>query len=352
MKIQKIQNTSIDSVVKTLESGGLVIMPTETVYGAFVDATNKKAIEKLTKFKSRPFGKPYSVAVADQEMASKYVFLNKTAKRLYKNFLPGPLTIISKGKHKVAEGVESESGTLGIRIPNHKFILDVVRKFNKPITATSANPSYKKRPYSVNDILNNISSRQRKCIDLIIDAGELPKNEPSTVIDTTSEDLTILRQGDIKFSRKNEVLSRSPENTQNIAKEIWQKYEQYLGSRSIVFALEGEMGSGKTIFTKGLAKAVGIKETITSPTYDLEHIYHINKKRVFAHIDTWRMQDPEELDDLGFDKRILDKSIIVLEWADKVHSKIRKYAEDALVIWVKISYGKKPNERLINWKTL
>jgi Putative translation factor (SUA5) len=135
-------------------------MPTETVYGTFVDATNPKAVEKLNQYKKRPFGKPYSVAVSDRKMAEKYVFLNETAKNLYQNFLPGPLTIISKGKGKVAKGVESETGTLGIRIPAYKLVTDVIKKYGKPLTATSANPSYKKTPYKISDIIENVSEKR------------------------------------------------------------------------------------------------------------------------------------------------------------------------------------------------
>lgn len=194
MKIVKKENLNINEIIKTLKSGGLIVYPTETMYGIGADATNTKAIKKLSPYKKRPFGKPYSIAVSNQRMAKEYIYLNKTGKNLYKSFLPGPMTVVSWGKHKVAPGVESENGTLGIRIPNYPLVLEIVKKFGKPITATSANQSYQKRPYKISDILENISVRQKKLIDLIIDAGELPHNEPSTVVDTTLDDLTILRR--------------------------------------------------------------------------------------------------------------------------------------------------------------
>ncbi|MCX6704377.1 MAG: L-threonylcarbamoyladenylate synthase, partial [Candidatus Woesebacteria bacterium] len=139
MQIIKNDKNAVRVATEILKSGGLVIYPTETLYGIGADATNPKAIQKLTKYKNRPFGKPYSIAVTDQKMAEEYVELNTSAKNLYKEFLPGPLTIISKGKHKVAHGVESEDGTLGIRIPDFKLVMDIVKKLGKPITATSAN---------------------------------------------------------------------------------------------------------------------------------------------------------------------------------------------------------------------
>ncbi|HKB88142.1 MAG TPA: L-threonylcarbamoyladenylate synthase [Patescibacteria group bacterium] len=341
----------LDTILKTLEAGGLVVFPCETVYGVAVDSQNPEAIEKLSKYKERPLGKPYAIMCSDQKMAEEYVELNDTARNLYKTFLPGPVTVISNGKGKVAKGIESETGTLGVRIPDYKNMLNLITKFGRPIVATSANASYQKRPYKIDDILRNISEKQKGLIDLIIDVGELPKNEPSTVIDTTLDDPTVLRQGEIKIKDKNEVLSRSEENTQNIGKELWQKYENYKGKRAIVFALEGQMGAGKTQFTKGLARAMGITELVTSPTFALENEYGEGSKKLF-HFDTWRLENSDELTALGFPDLIKNKSVVSIEWAEKVTDEIRKYDEEAIVIWVNIKSGKFENERLISWGVL
>ena len=351
MQIIKNGKGAIGTAIRVLKSGGLVIYPTETLYGIGADATNPEAVKMLTEYKNRPFGKPYSIAVTGLEMAEKYIELNTTAKNLYKEFLPGPLTVISKGKHKVAPGVESEDGTLGIRIPNYKLVTDIVKAFGKPITATSANASYKKRPYKISDILENISDKQKNLIDLIIDAGELPANEPSTVIDTTLDDPVTLRQGEIKLTYKNEVLSRSEESTENLAKEIWQKYETHKGKRSIVFALEGEMGTGKTIFTKGLARAMGITELVTSPTFALENEYQTGEDKLY-HFDAWRLEKSDELRSLGFDDLIKNKSVVSIEWAERVADTIREFDDEAIIIWIKINFGKKENERFIVWDNI
>jgi L-threonylcarbamoyladenylate synthase len=348
MEVIKNDGKSVEAAVGVLKTGGLVIYPTETLYGIGADATNPEAIKKLSQFKDRPFGKPYSIAVTDREMAQEFVELNYSAKNLYKEFLPGPLTVISNGKHKVAKGVESEDGTLGIRIPDYKLVIDIVKNFGKPVTATSANASYKKRPYRIADILDNISDKQKSLIDLIIDAGELPPNEPSTVIDTTLDDPVTLRQGQIKLTQRNEVLTRNEENTENLAKEIWQKYETHKGKRAIVFALQGEMGTGKTIFTKGLARAMGITELVTSPTYALENEYATGSYKLF-HIDAWRLEKSGELRALGFEDLIKNKSVISVEWAERVADTIREFDDEAIIIWVKIEFGKGENERKISW---
>jgi len=333
-------------IIKVLNSGGLVIFPCETVYGVAVDALNKNAVKKLNDYKKRPLGKPYAIMVSDQKMAKEYVDLNNTATNLYQEFLPGPVTIVSKGKGKVANGIESESGTLGVRIPDYKELLKVIKEFGHPIVATSANASYQKRPYKIADIMDNISSKQKGLIDLVIDVGELPHNEPSTVIDTTFDEPTILRQGEVKLKDTNEVLSRSEESTQNIGKELWQKYEKFCGIRPIVFALEGEMGAGKTQFTKGLARAMGIHEEITSPTYNLLLEYEDK----LTHIDAWRFKSEEDLNSLGFVKLLENKNMVLsVEWADRIIETIKKYRDQAVIVWVKIEYLPTDNFRLISW---
>lgn len=183
--------------LNVLSNGGLVIFPTETSYGIGADATNEEAVKKLIIYKNRPEGKAISIAVSDIEMAEKYVELNNTAKNIYKSFLPGPVTVISKSKGKVSSLIEAENKTLGVRIPNYSLILKLINEFGKPITATSANLSGGKTPYKIEDILLNIGQNKKDLIDLIIDAGDLPKNPPSVVIDTTGEELVEIRKGRI-----------------------------------------------------------------------------------------------------------------------------------------------------------
>ena len=107
------------------------------------------------------------------------------------------------------------------------------------------------------------------------------------------------------------------------------------------------MGAGKTQFTKGVAKALGITETVVSPTFNLVLEYP-----GLAHIDAWRLTNNQEFEGLGVHKFISDKDVVVVEWAERVEQAIRKYHEEAIIIWVKISYGKTTNDRLISWGTL
>lgn len=359
-KTTKIKSTPekeiIEKAVEVLKNDGLIIFPTETMYGIGANSTSQVAIDKLLKYKARREGKPLSIAVDSLAMAEKYVDVNKIAKNLYSNFLPGPLTVVSKSLGKVAKGVESETGTLGIRIPDYKLVLDIIKAFGKPITATSANASYKKQPYSVDDILNNISDKQKDLVGLILDAGQLPKRESSTVVDTTLNEEIVLRQGNIKLTKQLERVTNSPEETQALGIEIFNKYKNYLGYKSIIFALQGELGAGKTEMTKGIARTLGVRGVINSPTFIIEKEYDIEvvpdsylstQKPILYHIDTWRLSDKTELEELGFFEKIANNNVFAIEWANKFTELFDQIKDDAVIIWVKIEHKNDGDSRSI-----
>jgi L-threonylcarbamoyladenylate synthase len=319
MKVVSLEdNLAKPEAIKVLSSGGIIIFPTETSYGVGVDATNKNAVTKLLKYKQRPEGKAISVAVISEEMAQKYVEINESAQNLYKNFLPGPVTVISKSIKTVDERLESEGGTLGIRVPNYKFILDLIEEFGKPITSTSANASGKKTPYSIDDILEDLTESQKELIDLIIDAGTLPKNPPSTVIDTTTQELTVYRQGRIDPMQMQSVLSEVTKSVDETILFGEQFYKEFLINQNApkVILLNGELGAGKTHLVKGIAKALGIKQIIKSPTYNYVSEYKLNedKSSLLYHFDAWRIQSKNDLELLRFYDWFSGDNVIVIEW--------------------------------------
>ncbi|HCR81736.1 MAG: Translation factor SUA5 [Candidatus Pacebacteria bacterium GW2011_GWA1_46_10] len=320
MKVLKTKDWPLEKIVKqatqSLATGDLVIYPTETVYGVGVDATNQEAVKKLLKYKSRREGKPLSIAVADRPMAEQYVELNDQAKKLYKRFLPGPYTIISKGLGKVAAGVESEFKTLGVRIPAYPLVLKLTEALGRPITATSANASGEKRPYSVDDVLNRLSAKQKNLVDLIIDDGQLPKNEPSTVIDTTlSTPLTV--RGTWHQNGESVFETTTDQETQELAGKLLLKYWSHVKKTGLVIALSGELGTGKTIFTKGIAKFLQISDPIVSPTYTYLTEYDYNRHGITGklfHLDLWKIDSKTELERLHIDDLTKPHTVVVVEW--------------------------------------
>jgi L-threonylcarbamoyladenylate synthase len=370
MKILKIRKKNHKKIIQQaaviLEQGGLIIYPTETCYGVGVDATNPQAVQKLLNYKGKRGGKAISAAVADKKMAKKYVAINQTADNLYDNFLPGPLTVVSRSKGKVVTQLESENKTLGIRIPHYPLILQLIKVLGKPITATSANTSNKPQPYSIEKLLKNTSQKSQKMIDLILDGGQLPYCPVSSVVDTTLNEPRLLRQGEITIDECQDRVftSASERETKNIAQQIFNKFKKQLKSKALIFALQGELGAGKTQFTKGLAKALGIKTNISSPTFILmkEYPYSLQlisrragsasgRKGTLFHLDTWRMEKGEELLDLGLKAMLKRGNLVAIEWLEKVKDYLEKISKQKNVklVWITIDYLSQ-NKRRIKYR--
>lgn len=317
MEIIKVGSKNfIEKTISVLSKNGIIIYPTETCYGVGVDATSTPAVTKLLKYKKRPSGKAISIAVSDFEMAKKYVILNNSATKIYRNFLPGPVTVISKSNNLTDPRLSSEKNTLGVRIPNYQILREIISKFNKPITSTSANSSGKKTPYSIKDILKNLSQNQKKLIDLILDAGELPVNPPSTVIDTTEEELTIYRSGRIipKNLSVENLQSESILDTKNIGAKL---IKSNFSNSPLIILLDGELGSGKTHMVKGIAEELGIRQMVKSPTYNYVNEYTFDYNGVngkLYHLDSWRISNKADLESLGINQWVKKNNVVAVEW--------------------------------------
>jgi tRNA threonylcarbamoyladenosine biosynthesis protein TsaE len=140
------------------------------------------------------------------------------------------------------------------------------------------------------------------------------------------------------------ILSKNQEDTRKIGGELLQEYSRRGEDKALILALEGKLGAGKTQLVKGIALAMGIKDQVISPTFTLEAEYDLGK---LIHIDAWRLEDADELLEMGIRKRIEDRSLVVIEWADRVKDVLDGLGKNARVVWVKLSYGEKENERII-----
>jgi len=311
----------IADTVAVLKAGGLVVYPTETTYGLGVDATNPVAVNKLLKYKSRRQGKPLSIAVSNPQMAEKFVAINHQAQAIYSSLLPGPVTIVSKGLGKVAPGVESEFGSLGVRWSSFPLVTNILEAFGQPITATSANASGKARPYSIDRLLDRLSTHQKSLIGLVLDAGKLPKNPPSTVIDTTLSTPVVMRAGGTKIDVKQNIVTESENETKQLAGKIVLKHLNDLTNTGLVIGLDGELGTGKTIFAKGVAQFLQINQPITSPTYTYINQYNFSRHQTqgtFYHIDAWKVDQPELTQKLEIESLLKPNNVLVIEWFDQL----------------------------------
>lgn len=341
-------DAALQAAVECLERGELLLFPTETTYGLAADATNPAAIQRLMEYKTQRGNKPLSILVTDQAMAEQYVELNATAQQAYSAFLPGPVTVVSVGKHTVAPGVESSNGSLGVRISSHPLAQKLVERFGKPITATSANASGEKRPYRIDDVLENTSQRQQALLSMALDVGTLPPNPPSTVIDTSLETIQVIRQGELAATTTETATFPHESATKEWGEKLAKRFRSSYGYRPVVFALTGPMGAGKTHLAQGLAVGLGVSEPVTSPSYTLLHEYvfkNEGKDIPLWHIDAWRLEDVAELDQLELPRLFSQNGVLILEWANLPQAKIDAW-KDVQVIGVDLAYGVEENERL------
>lgn len=317
LTISSTKEKILSLTIETLRRGGLVIFPSDTVYGLLVDAGNEKAVKKLIEFKSRPTGKAISV-FADWKLLVETVSIDGEKVRRLKELLPGPFTIVLPSKHNVSPLLESEDKTLGVRIPDYPLVNDLVSRYKKPITATSANLSGKSPHYSVGALLNALPEKKKTLIDMIVDAGTLPKRKPSTVVDMTKSKIKILRAGDVNLENKTAHTSSSEQETKRIAKDLVKKILSKKSDKPLALIIKGELGVGKTVFVKGVGEYFGIKNII-SPTYVVEYEYDINKHGIkkLIHFDLYTISDPSEFKHLGIERYLKNSNILCFEWGER-----------------------------------
>lgn len=183
---------------EVIQRGGLVIFPTDTVYGLGCLASNSEATERIFRVKGRPRRQPLILLIAD---SSHLIRLGEsvpdTARRAAARFWPGPLTIVVKRSRQVPAGVVAGGETVGIRLPNHPVALALISRAGSHLASTSANRSGGKNPISAEDALRQIGDQ----VDLILDAGPAPLAIPSTVVDFTKHPPQIIREGGLSWDQ-------------------------------------------------------------------------------------------------------------------------------------------------------
>jgi L-threonylcarbamoyladenylate synthase len=197
-----IAPNQIKKAVDVLKKSGIVVFPTTTSYGLAVDAGNPHAVKKLYQLKGRDFKKPIHVIAKDLKQAQELVKFNAVAKRIAKEFWPGPLTLVLPLKKSGGSWKQLSAGTktLGVRIPDSSLLEEFAVNFQRPITATSANLSGKPQSYSIKEAKKQFSRAKLKP-DFYLDGGKLGKTKPSTIIQIDGRHVTLLREGPIEYHR-------------------------------------------------------------------------------------------------------------------------------------------------------
>lgn len=191
----------VHRAVQALAEGKLVALPTETVYGLAVSARHEKAVEQLLATKHRRQGQPFTLAVKSADDALDYVpGMNPLGRRLARRCWPGPVTLVVDDSHPeslihrlppIARQAVSPTGTLGLRVPAHQTVLDILRMLAGPIALTSANRSGNPDALTAEDVLENLGDS----VDLVLNDGRSRLGQPSTVVEVTSSGIEILRAG-------------------------------------------------------------------------------------------------------------------------------------------------------------
>lgn len=192
MALSDKPTTQIAAAVDVLCQGGLVAMPTETVYGLAADASNPAAIEKLYQVKGRPSGHPVIVHIGDiKQLENWAINIPQAARDFAEAHWPGPLTMILKKHPNVNPMITGGQDTIGIRMPNHPLALELLREFKGGLAAPSANRFGRVSPTCADHVREDLGDD----VDLILDGGTCPVGIESTIVSFVSDPPVVLRPG-------------------------------------------------------------------------------------------------------------------------------------------------------------
>ena len=188
---------SIDDIVyaaNILRQGGLVVFPTETVYGLGGDGTNSYAAEKIFSAKGRPSDNPLIIHISTPEEAEEYAFTSELYYKLAKKYMPGPLTVILKSKESIPVQTRGGLNTIAVRCPSNSIARELIKLAGVPIAAPSANLSGSPSPTRASHVVDDMNGR----VEIIIDGGECDFGLESTIVKVNDDGtLVLLRPGKI-----------------------------------------------------------------------------------------------------------------------------------------------------------
>jgi len=179
----------IEKASQIINQGGIVVFPTDTVYGIGCDPYNKDSVRKIYEIKSRKISKPFPVLVYSKDIAERIAFFDEFTKKIVERFWPGPLTVILKLTDENLKESLNITDKIAIRVPNHKCTLELLKKCNF-LVGTSANISGHSSFTNPDECFNNF----RK-YDVFVDGGIITSKSESTIIEIENEEIKIIREG-------------------------------------------------------------------------------------------------------------------------------------------------------------
>jgi len=186
------QKERVKQVVDILERDGVVVYPTDTIYGIGCSIYSKKGLDRIRLIKGREQSKQFSILCYDLKHLSNYAKnVSNNAYKLMKKIFPGPYTVILEASREIPKIMHSKKKTIGIRVPDNTISREIVKVLGHPIVTTSVNRAGEEplnNPYVIDDVMGNQ-------VDLVIDGGEVYA-APSTILDLTKDKFEIIRLGD------------------------------------------------------------------------------------------------------------------------------------------------------------
>ena len=197
MKI--LSKNEIKEASLILKNNGLLAFPTETVFGLGVVATSYENYLKLVKIKNRHPDKPFTLMISKVEQVEKYLEVDEMSRKIIKNLMPGPLTLILKAKKNIPEYVDHGTGFVGIRMPDDKFVLDLIDEVNEPLFVPSCNKADEAPCKNTSEVKAVFDKEIDACID-----GNCVGGVPSTIIKEDAGKIILIRQGNMTLAEINE----------------------------------------------------------------------------------------------------------------------------------------------------
>ena len=208
MQILRASKDNILTASRIVGRGGLVVYPTDTVYGLGCDPFNVTAVKRVFRVKGER-EKPLPILASSIDHVEKIASLSPKAEKIARRFWPGPLTIIVPKKPKLPQVVTCNLNSVGVRVPNHAVALQLIHLSNGLLVGTSANKTGEKPPQTAHEAARQLGEE----VDVVLDGGPATLGVPSTVADLTSKKLRILREGPISFKEISDVLSQKPQTS-------------------------------------------------------------------------------------------------------------------------------------------
>jgi len=203
MRILKATRNNILTASRIVRKGGLVVYPTETVYGLGCNPFNIEAVKRVFKVKGER-RKPLPILASSIKHVEKIASISQEGKKIAKNFWPGPLTLVFPKKLVLPDIVTCNLDSVGVRIPKHDAALQLISLSNGLLIGTSANKTGEKPPRTIQEATQQLKEE----VDVILDGGPTSLGRPSTVADLTSKKPRILREGPISLKEISDIISK------------------------------------------------------------------------------------------------------------------------------------------------